>query len=301
MALHQRLQRRVDRRRRGTPVLADDRVQPVRERERHSGQLLRQQLADALFVHRVHDRPQQADGDRCDLAAAHLGERREQRRLVERHRYVSLRVDPLLHFEGQAPGNVGRRVRVAKIERVELAALPQDERVGMPGGRQKRGSGGRSGQDRVRALRRPVDEHRRVSQQRIERQPVLGGTVAQRLGDAVEHALRGRRRLADPQLAAGGVGDDDVGERATGVDGDAKAHRLLIRYRVPDASPRRARPGASRNSASSATTIRPPRPGPGGSAVAPPCSLLGFLGACSRSRGSAAACRSRPSRTRASA
>ena len=58
--LHERLQRRVDRRRRGSPVLPDDRVQPVRERVGHARPELVEELADAQLVRRVDDRPEQA-------------------------------------------------------------------------------------------------------------------------------------------------------------------------------------------------------------------------------------------------
>ena len=70
VVLHQRLQRGVDRRRGRPPVLADDRVQLVRERERHLRPLAREQLADAQLVLRVDDRPDQADRDRLGAAGA---------------------------------------------------------------------------------------------------------------------------------------------------------------------------------------------------------------------------------------
>ena len=96
-ALHQRLERGVDRGRRGAPVLADDRVQPVREGERHAGQLApRSAPPTALLVRRVDDRPEQRDGDR--LHPLLLAPRRATRPLasaVERDDDLALGGDPL--------------------------------------------------------------------------------------------------------------------------------------------------------------------------------------------------------------
>ena len=187
--------------------------------------MLRDQLPDALLVHGVHDRPQQADRDGFDVEFSDVGQCRDQGLLIECDRDLTLRVDPLDDLERQPPGHVGCRIGMAEVERVELAPLTQHERVRMALRSQESRARRQACQDRVGGLRRPVDEHRRCSEKRLECQLLLGGAVAQRLRDTVEDSLWSRRSFAHPQLAAGVVGDDYVREGPAGVDGDAEAHR----------------------------------------------------------------------------
>jgi hypothetical protein len=97
--------------------------------ERDAGELLRHELADAVLVDGVDDRPQQAHRHRGDVQAPDLGQRLAQRVLVERHRDVALGVDALGHLKREALGDVGRRIAVPEVKRVELSALAQHQRV----------------------------------------------------------------------------------------------------------------------------------------------------------------------------
>ena len=64
MALHEGLQRGIDRGRGRARIFAQDRVEAVRERVGHPRHRLLDQGAQPLLVRRVLDRPEQADGDR---------------------------------------------------------------------------------------------------------------------------------------------------------------------------------------------------------------------------------------------
>ena len=132
VALHQRLERGVDRGRRRAPVLAHDRVELVRERVRHAGQLRLEQLADAQLVRGVGDRPQQADGDRLDARAArssreHRGARAASSSGVDD---LALGADPLGDLEREARAGRTARDTGGEVERAQLAALaPEHEHV----------------------------------------------------------------------------------------------------------------------------------------------------------------------------
>ena len=162
--LHQRLQRGVDHARRGAPVLAHDRVELVRKGERHLRQRLGDQLAHAQLVRGIDDRPEQADPDRLHPQLRQRSSAARTLRLIERDEDVPLGVDPLLDLECQVARDVGRRVGDLP-ERIELAALAQQQDVREPRRREERRARRLALDDRVRRAGCAVGELTRLPQQ----------------------------------------------------------------------------------------------------------------------------------------
>ena len=109
-------------------------------------------------------------------------------------------------------------------KRVELPALAEQQDVREALGREERGAGRHTLDDRVRRPGRAVGEDLRARKQLGDRQAERGRELRQALLDALERPRDIRRRLGQQQLAVL-VGDDDVGESPAGVDGDAKPHQ----------------------------------------------------------------------------
>ena len=236
VCLHQRLQRRVDGGRRRPPVLADDRIQLVRERERHLRPLAGEQLADAELVVRVDDRPDQAHRDCLRAQAPRVLDRGEDALLVELDEDVPLGVDALADLERQVAGHVRRRVRELP-ERLELPALAEQEDVREALGGEERGPGRAALDDRVRRPGRAVGEHVGACEQLADRDPELRRKLLEPVFDALERTLEVGRRLRQVERPAF-VGDDHVREGASGVDGDAEAHQLSTAIRNESRSSR---------------------------------------------------------------
>ena len=171
----------------------------------------------------VDDRPEEAHRDCLRPERAGLRDRRQDARLVERDEHVPLGIDPLPELERQPARDVGRRVLVL-TERVELPALAEQQDVREALRREERGAGRRALDDRVRRAGGAVGEDLRAGEQLADRQAERGRELRQALLDALERPRDVRRRLRQQQLAVL-VGDDDVGERPAGVDGDAKPHQ----------------------------------------------------------------------------
>ena len=223
IALHQRLQRRVDCRGGSAAVLADDRVQTVRERERRSRPFALDQLGDAELVGGIDDRPEEADGDCLRPEGAGRRDRRQDATLVERDEDVPLGIDPLPELERQPARDIRGRILVLP-KRVELPALAQQQHVGEALGREERGAGRLALDDRVRRPGRAVGEDLRTGEQLGDRHAERGCELRKALLDALERSLDVRRRLGQQQRAVL-VGDDDIRERPPGVHGDAKPHQ----------------------------------------------------------------------------
>ena len=130
MLLHQRLERGVDRGGRGAAIFAHDRDQLVRERVGHAGQLLVEERAERLLVRAVGDRPHQADGDGLELALLERARRTARAcRWSSGAHDLALRVDALVDLERVAARDIGRRIVVAVVVRVVLAAFLEHEDV----------------------------------------------------------------------------------------------------------------------------------------------------------------------------
>jgi hypothetical protein len=196
----------------------------VRERERHFRPLACEQPAHLQLVLGVDDRPDQADRDCFGAEAARLGDRLEDALLVELDEDVPLRIDPLPNLERQVARHVGRRIRELP-ERLELAALAEQQNVREPLGGEEGGPGGAAFDDRIRGAGRAVGEDVGPPEQLGNRHAQLGFELLEGVLDALERALEVGRRLREMERACL-VGDDHVRERAPGVDGDAETHQL---------------------------------------------------------------------------
>src|SRR5882762_3039343 len=107
MRLHERLQRGVNGGRRGAPILADNWVQLVRERERYSGELMLEQSAHRQLDRGVSDGPEKTDGDRLDIEAPQLPDNVARLSVVESDEHVAVRGDALADLEGEMPRYIG--------------------------------------------------------------------------------------------------------------------------------------------------------------------------------------------------
>ena len=116
------------------------------------------QLAHALLVRGVDDRPEQADRDRLDAELARALDRVHDRGLVERDERLALGVHALADLEREPARDVRQRVRDL-LERVGLAALAHEQDVGEALGREERRARGLALDDRVRRARRAVRQH----------------------------------------------------------------------------------------------------------------------------------------------
>ena len=226
--LHQRLQRRVDGGRGRPAVLAHDRVELVRQRERDAWPVRGEQLGDSELVRRIHDRPDQADRDRLDVEHAAALDRLEHAPVVEWHEDVALRVDALADLEGQMARHVGCP-ELELAEGLELPSLAEQQDVGKALGGEKGGARRLPLDDGVGRARRPVREDVGSGEKLGDGQPELRGEAGQGLLDALERSPEVGRRLGQVQHAVR-VRDDDVREGPAGVDRDAKTHRRKVNH-----------------------------------------------------------------------
>ena len=196
----------------------------MREGVRHTGQLAVQQSTDALLVHRVHDRPQQAHTDRFDFLFPQPLDDHAHPIFVERRDHLPVRPDALGHLEGQGARHVGLGVRHRVVEGGDTHApgFAQHQDVGMAPGGEKRGAGGRTGEHRIGRDSGAVHEQLDATEQGIDLEALVTPGQRDRREHPFHRVVGGGRRLvhAQPTLV---VFDDQVGEGASGIDG--KTHR----------------------------------------------------------------------------
>ena len=99
------------------------------QRVGNARQLLFDELGDFLFMAAVGDRPQQADRDRLEMALGEDAHDLARLVLIKRAHDVALGVDALVDLESVAPRDVRRRIVVAVIVRIVLAALLEHQNV----------------------------------------------------------------------------------------------------------------------------------------------------------------------------
>ena len=203
VALHQRLQRGVDGSGRRTRILAQDRVEPVRERVGNPWHRLLDQGAQPLLVRRILDRPEQADGDRLHPLACEPGQRLPGRVLVERPLDLAFGRHPLRDLGREPARHVGLEGVDMELEGMQLAALAVDQDVRKAFGHQQRGPGGGAGDDGVGRPGGAVDQHLGRPDQRLEGEAHGAGRIGEARLDPVGAARRRGRRLADGERAAG--------------------------------------------------------------------------------------------------
>ena len=149
-------------------VLAHDRVELVREREREPRSALAQRFAD---------RAARAPGWTPTTAGTRRPPRRSsstqpvdhvasQRRRVERPHDLSAVVDPLVDLERERSRHVRIGVLAGVLERQLATAHPEHQHVGMPGGGEKRRLAAVLRQDRIGRAGGAVDDGIAAAQQR---------------------------------------------------------------------------------------------------------------------------------------
>ena len=159
---------------------------------------------------------QQADGDGLDVLLAQLRDCRTHAGLVERHYFRTVGRDAFGDLKAAIAR--GRRCRLQDVE-VEImwAALARElDDVAKTGRRQHAGARGFAFEHGVGAERRA--EHEKLD--RLARQ----FRKFDHFRNAVEHRLRGiagrRRELVIGVTAARHLAENEIGERAAGVDAD---------------------------------------------------------------------------------
>src|ERR1700693_5442319 len=98
--------------------------------------MLLDELAHRELVNRVHNRPQEADGDRLDPQVAKRSKDVKRPGLVERTVDKTLGVTPFGYLEGKAPRHVRLGILLRKVEGIETAAFPAHQDVGKAFGHQ---------------------------------------------------------------------------------------------------------------------------------------------------------------------
>ncbi|MFN8663839.1 MAG: hypothetical protein U0075_18235 [Thermomicrobiales bacterium] len=226
--LHQGLQRGINHTGRRAAVLADDRVELVRQRERHTWQVLGDEFPDAQLVRRVDDRPEEADANRLHAEIAALFDGFPYRTLIERDEDVSLGVDALGDLEGEVARHIGGRVGDL-LEGVQLATLAQEQDVREPLGGEEGRARGLPLDNGIGGAGGPVRKGLGAGQQATCGQAKLWRHVFQRRADSLEGAARRGERLADAQLPVV-VDDHNVGKGSPGVNRDPIGHRLPLAF-----------------------------------------------------------------------
>ena len=181
------------------------------------------QLADAQFMHRVGDGPQQAHRDGFDTARAHGRKHGPHCGLVERGLDTAFGIHPLWNLESQATGNIGRGIFHLQVMRLGLAAFLQQQNVRETRSGEEGRARGLALDDGIGAAGRAVEKHRSVGEQSRHFQAQFFRCDFERRSDAGKGALAIGQGFANGEMS-GGVGHDHVGERAPGVDGDAIWH-----------------------------------------------------------------------------
>ena len=192
------------------------------------GVLLRDDLADALLVRRIHEREKQHDRDRghaCRLEAPHLNAHLV---IVERGQHAALVIEAFFQRQAVAARDELRRRRSARVPDVlsvsaaELdlvATALRDQQAGLRPGQLDHGVVGGRG---------AVDDQVGLAEKLLYRLIALRGELL----DPVHHADRliGRRgRVLPEREPAVGLDDQEVGERSSDVDPDPVAHPLASR------------------------------------------------------------------------
>ncbi len=192
MFLHQRLERRVDRRRGSPAIFADDRREPVRQCIGNAGQNLFDQRTDRQFMLGIDEGPQKADANRLEIAFLQLQKQGPHSVFIQRKDHIALCVYSFGNLESPPPRNVGRGIGFGEIIAVQLPPLLEHENIGETFGGEERRLRDVARNDGVRSARCAVDEQRRIRQQLLKSQTKIGCGSLDGLAEAAEHtAMRG--------------------------------------------------------------------------------------------------------------
>ena len=202
----------------------------VRERDRHSVELLEQDLLDAKLVLRIEEAEEQRDGDRPEALVARPGSRGTHGRLVERHPLLAAPVEASRDLDDVAQRH--ERLRLAVVEVVEPGAVSARDVVDVAGS---------LGREEQHLLAAALEKGVEADGRSVDGEADRGGRV-DHLPEPGEHpfgeVVRRRGRLAGRVRPAFLVVRDDVGERPSYVHRNAvPAHLAPFRRRPRDAHP----------------------------------------------------------------
>ena len=209
------------------------------------GELLGDELGEALLVDRVHEREQGADRHGLDALARQTSDGAARGLLVEGRVDRAVEADALRHAEAPAPRYDGARRLQADVPDVLLVPAPQLDLVAKAvGGEQPRHRAVALDQRVVRD-RGAVHERLDAPEEDVERQTLPSRELVEPFDDR-ERAVLGRAEALLEQHAFG-LEQGEVGEGPADVDADAPAHAALS----PPSRGAAAWPAAARRSRSS--------------------------------------------------
>ena len=131
---------------------------------RHTGQVLRDQLAHPVFMGGIDDRPQQTNRDRFDFLGLQVFKNLDDPVFVQRAHLRSVGQNSAGHLIRKSARNVGLRIGNREVERLHPPAFAKHKNVPMSLSGQERGLGGVPGDNGVNGMGRPVDEQIRFGQ-----------------------------------------------------------------------------------------------------------------------------------------
>ena len=215
--VQQRLQVRVEHRRRRALVLAPARQHLVRERDEDAWPLLLDQLARAQLVCRVDEREEVGDGDRGDLAGvAQPSDLASHGALVERCQDLAVAQHALRDADATRARHEMARLDPVQVEVVGARHALDAQDVAEAVGREQR------------HVRSPtLDQRVRRDGGAVHERADLAGQET-RFRKRVEHRLRrlawGGEHLRHPDLPRLLVEEDEIRERPSGVDTGPDRH-----------------------------------------------------------------------------
>ncbi len=216
---------RVEHRRRGALIFADDRRHFARQTDVAAGRQFADDFADALLVRRIAERPQQSHRKRLGAGVDQIAHRGANAVLVERNQHVAGLIDALAHFADQAARHDRDRIAPPAVMAEvfnrnaggETHQTLQRERVAKAARRNQPGGCAGAFDQRVGRLRGAMAEGADAAEQIFRAQSAAAGGD----GDGVEYAFF---QFAGCGGGLGGtyipvlVHQDEIGKRAADID-----------------------------------------------------------------------------------
>ena len=203
---------------RGTGILADLRRDVAGSRNRQGRMACGDQCRCPLLVHRVGVGVQEDDGEGRDAVSHQRVDLGEQRRLVQRGLDGTIGADALGDLAPQGARDEGGRHLDEDVVELVLPLARDLQDVAEAVRRDQAGLRALALDQRIGEERRGVDDTADVAR----RDAVAFEDAADAGDDAPRRVVGGGGFLPDRDARAGGVEDDDVGERATDIDAEGE-------------------------------------------------------------------------------
>ena len=212
---HHRLDIGIGHGRRGALIFAHLRADLARQGDGEAGPGLGQDLADPALVAGIGIAVEEGDCEARNAEAVERRQQRQHRRLVQRLQHLARGIDALRHREAAEARDQGLRLVDEDVVLVVAPLIGDIEDVAETLGGDEGGDGALALDDGVGRQGRAVEEEVDLAGRDAD--------LAQQLERAGDHRLLRRlgrgQQLARPALVAGL--DDDVGEGAADIDGEA--------------------------------------------------------------------------------